>query len=81
MGKGTFFSLKFNLELFTADCVPHHGVFSFCFHFVFLQRLESQAASLYLATPGERHGPLPYLWEAHFPEGNFSASTLGSALK
>lgn len=81
MGKGTFFPLKFNLELFAAVCVPHHGAFSFVFHFVFLQRFGSPTASSYLTTPGEQHGPRPYLWEAHFPEGNLPASTLGSALK
>lgn len=47
----------------------------------FFRGLDPLAASSYLATPGEQSRPRPYLREAHFPEGNLSASTLGSALK
>lgn len=53
---------KFKLELFLAPVFRTEEPFLPVFHFVFLQRFGSPAASPCLATPG----PRSYLGEAHF---------------
>lgn len=79
------FSLKFNCnsEPLTAAAAAFHTTAPFLPSFIlfFFRGLDPPAASSYLAAPGEQNGPQPYLWEAHLPEGNLPASTLGSALK
>lgn len=82
MGKGTFsppWSLTRSCSLLSAFHTTEPFLSSFILFF--FRGLDPPAASSYLTTPGEQHGPRPYLWEAHFPEGNLPASTLGSALK
>lgn len=78
------FSLKFNSLTWSCSLLSaFHTTEPFLSSFIlfFFRGLDPPAASSYLATPGEQYGPRPYLWEAHFPEGNLPASTLGSALK
>lgn len=78
------FSLKFNSLTWSSSLLSaFHTTEPFLSPFIlfFFRGLDPPAASSYLATPGEQYGPWPYLWEAHLPEGNLPASTLGSALK
>lgn len=84
-GKGKLnFSLKFNCLTWSRSLLSaFHTTEPFLSSFIlfFFRGLDPPAASSYLATPREQYGPRPYLREAHFPEGNLPASTLGSALK
>lgn len=67
----------FKLELLFAVCVPHHGAFSFRFHFAFFRGLDPTAASSYIATPRDQSEASALSLGGTFPQGKSPSLHLG----